>query len=287
MAKNGFFRRIADWFVRPAAAGSLTTVLAVIAAVVLLGGFATYRIQAMNANAEDDNQPFAPVRAYQLFEGTPAAAYQEGAAGIVLPPATRQGEWSAADVAKALTQVKNALVASHLDRRTLVNRDPAAFLAMLTPHSRQIQLQALQQNLSTPVVRVAANAKLADAAPRVSGKTTVSVNADGFLAVKTNYVWSYAFRGVPGAPGANVVVLHDEIEWRLSTTDPVLDVYDIDSYLYNVSCADIRAGVIAPEPPFADAGLAAGDGPDFSKRAYDPQQAMDVPDKCASPSPSS
>jgi hypothetical protein len=294
MAKNGFFRRIADWFVRPAATGSLTTVLGVIAAVILLGGFATYRIQAMNADGEQNNQPFAPIRTYKLFEGTPAASYKEGAAGIVLPAVTQQGEWSAADVAKALTQVKNALIASHLDRKTLVNHDAAAYLALLTPSSREHEQQQIQRKGNTPLMFVVPTAKLAAAAPRVSGKTTVGAGkppADepGYLAIKTNYVWAYAFEGVADSPGAHVVIAHDEIEWRFYGTgaaQPGLERQSVDSFFYNVSCADVTAQVIAPDRSIIGDGTTVDDGIDWSKKAYDPQSPVDAGEECAAPTPS-
>ncbi|WP_163504993.1 hypothetical protein [Fodinicola acaciae] len=266
------------------ASGSLTSVLGVIVALVLLGGFATYRIQAMNA--VDTGASYAPARTYRLYEGTPAAAYPEGAAGILLPAVTPLGSWSAAAVRKALLQVKNALVASHLDRETLVDHNAVTFLAMLTEPSREFQQRMFRSHEATPAIFVAKDVKLADVAPRVSGRLTVSASA-GYLVVRSNYVWAYAFSGVSNSPGDHVVVVHDEIEWRAygdDAEDPGLSVAGIRSYVYNISCADIKAGVIAPNRSVVDDG--ADDGVDWSRQAYDPKQSVEVPDKCPSPSPS-
>jgi hypothetical protein len=72
----------------------------------------------------------------QPFAGTPAAAYADGATGIVLPPAHRVGRFSAKQVAAAYRMTKRLLVAANLDPRTLRGGSPDAFTKLLTRRQR-------------------------------------------------------------------------------------------------------------------------------------------------------
>ncbi|MFI2651905.1 hypothetical protein [Micromonospora fulviviridis] len=58
----------------------------------------------------------SPPPAAGPFDGTPAAAFPEGAAGFTLPPARATGDFTAKQVSAALTKIRTALVTARLDR---------------------------------------------------------------------------------------------------------------------------------------------------------------------------
>ena len=70
------------------------------------------------------------------FAGTPAAAYADGASGIVVPRARGIGGFSAAQVSGAYKTVKRLLKAAYLDPRTLRGGSPGAFGRLLVDRQR-------------------------------------------------------------------------------------------------------------------------------------------------------
>lgn len=71
-----------------------------------------------------------------LFAGTPAAAFPSAEDAVVLPAATAQGPFTAAQVRAALASVRAALVESRLETNMLVG-DVEPFLARLAPDARK------------------------------------------------------------------------------------------------------------------------------------------------------
>jgi hypothetical protein len=70
------------------------------------------------------------------FLGTPANAWADGAAGIVAPPAEPVGVFTAAQVAAAYATTGELVVASSLDKPTLLGGQPAALEQLLTARQR-------------------------------------------------------------------------------------------------------------------------------------------------------
>ncbi|WP_345466932.1 hypothetical protein [Actinoallomurus oryzae] len=70
------------------------------------------------------------------FEGSPAASYADGAAGITPPPATATGGLSARNVEAAYARTRKRLVAAGLDRRTLLGGSPDALARAVGPDER-------------------------------------------------------------------------------------------------------------------------------------------------------
>jgi hypothetical protein len=90
------------------------------------GVFATTSPGAAPPNATKDNP----------FVGTAAETFPAGEAGITMPAATPVDGFGAEQVDAALKQVRAALVAGRLDRRSLVDHDSNQILAQLTADQR-------------------------------------------------------------------------------------------------------------------------------------------------------
>lgn len=73
------------------------------------------------------------------FRGSPAARWADGTAGITVPPAKATGWMNAAQVAHALRQSRDFLVAAGLDSRVLRGERPTKAIALLNPHQKDVQ----------------------------------------------------------------------------------------------------------------------------------------------------
>lgn len=185
------------------------------------------------------------------YSSTPAANFATGSAGIVLPPIQPVPEMTTEQVNAALTQVKNALVASHLDPRMLQG-DPAPLLDLLAPDSASVVASRLDSgDYGTTMIRLAPGSTLADT-PRVDGKMTYSrVDWRGTpaLSVVTNYVWAYAFAKPEG-----VVVVHSETTWMFPLVDDLrptsrgMYLGKTSGYWHGMDCAQAAKGFTAPTP---------------------------------------
>ncbi|MET7394320.1 hypothetical protein ABZS66_12580 [Dactylosporangium sp. NPDC005572] len=223
------------------------------------------------------------------FDGTPAAAYPKGEAGITMPPATAVAGFTVAQVQAALAQVRAALVAGRLDRTMLVGHDPSAFLALLAPNIRDdIQGWFTKGRHSGVATWVDPSVTLDPAEPpRVSGRVTfaaATIDDVPTLQVTTNFVWVYAFTG-----GAQpIAAVHDEIRWdfpthpRLRKGDEGVWIGNTSSYLAWINCAAAAKGLLAPDRGTGGAAPAASEDPDAFLR---PDHALAITDGCAGASP--
>ena len=162
----------------------------------------------------------SPPPAAGPFDGTPAAAFPQGAAGITLPPAKRTGDFTAKQVSAALTKVRAALVTARLDRTFMTAKDPERLVRQFAPDERaDIRKDFTSDVFANFATRLAPGARLAPEQPRVKGRVTYRAtrNPRGVpvLAVTTNFVWAYAFRTAGVYPGDGVVIVHDTLVWEL------------------------------------------------------------------------
>lgn len=227
------------------------------------------------------------------FEGTAAATYPKGEAGITMPAATAVTGFTAAQVDAALQQVRKALVAGRLDQRMLVGHDPSAFLALLAPNSAKgIKPWFDGTGFSTLATWIDPAAHLdPDEEVRVSGRVTfASANVDGLrtLQITTNFVWVYAFTGNGEHP---LAAEHDEIRWdfpatdRLRAADKGMWIGDSSGYMAWIDCAAARKGLLAPYRPTSAPG--AGPDPTEDPDAYlKADHSLDIVDACNPPSAS-
>ena len=155
-----------------------------------------------------------------VFAGSPAEGYAAGADAIILPPATPVGGYSATQVADALAQAKKLLVAANLEPQVLAGANPDAVLGMLDPLEKVSA--SLIDSLKHPseksdpmnlVTRFSpADSKLATPTIKVHGSMAPSLDENGALIVKADYLFVY---GVEAANGSGTPVR--EVVRRLLT----------------------------------------------------------------------
>jgi len=193
------------------------------------------------------------------YEATPAANFPAGEAGLALPPAGAVDGMTPEAVGDALSRVRQALVASYLDPRMLVEHKPDGTLNLLAPDSAAIVAPRFAAGgYGTTLVRLTPDNPLA-APPRVSGQLSyqrVDWNGIPALDVTSNYVFAYAF-----AKPSGVVVIHSETHWMfpLSTTlrpsSRGMYLGRTSGYWHGMDCAASAKGLTAPAPTidrFAD-----------------------------------
>ncbi|MET7969862.1 hypothetical protein [Micromonospora sp. NPDC005305] len=223
----------------------------------------------------------APARASGPFDGTPAAGFAQGQAGIALPAAKRTGPFTEKQVAAALTKVRAVLVTARLDRRFMTTDDPEPLIRQFAPDARAgLRESFTSDTFAAYATRLAPGARLTADQPRVKGRISyrATKDADGvrILAVTTNFVWSYAFPTDGTAPGDGLVVVHDTVVWSMPHPDDVkrgsngLWIEDANSYAANVDCAVFDRGLLGP-------GTRGFGGPD---PVFDPAATLDLPDTC-------
>jgi hypothetical protein len=217
------------------------------------------------------------------FAGTPAEAFPAGEAGITMPAAAAVAGFSADEVGAALTQVRAALVAGRLDRRMLVDHDPAVLLDGLAESSRkQVQPWFADGRAVSVATWLVPGEALADEPPRVSGRTTYQSGDDQgvrYLEVVTNYVWVYAFADRAVSPA----VVHDEVHWRVVPKQVVrpdrgLWIASTSSYGSNMDCAQYRKGLLGPARELTS--TRGGGSAEDPNQFYDPDHAMAIENTC-------
>ncbi|GGR70247.1 hypothetical protein GCM10010169_12310 [Micromonospora fulviviridis] len=228
----------------------------------------------------------APPRASTPFDGTPAAGFPQGQAGIVLPAAKRTGPFTEKQVAAALTKVRTVLVTARLDRRFITDDDPEPLVRQFARDARAGMRKAFASDtFAAYATRFAPGARLTADQPRVKGRISYrsTKDADGIriLAVTTNFVWSYAFATSSTVPGDGLVVVHDTVVWSMPHPDDVessskgLWIEDANSYAANIDCAAYEKGLL-------DLGTHSFDGPGGPDldAVFDPAATLDLPDTC-------
>jgi hypothetical protein len=230
------------------------------------------------------------------FDGTPAARYARGAAGFALPAPARTGAWSAADVRAVLARVRAALAALYVDRRALVEHDPAALLRLLAPTDRaRVREGYRKPGRATAGPLVSPTVRLSAEPPRVDGRTTIRAVKDDsgtpHLEIITNYVVVYAFDVPDLGPGSRLVVVHEAITWwyyrgeRVAPRDRGLWLAGGPGYTFGMDCAEARKGLLAPARPGPEwPGRAdptpEGYDPEAWKSYYDRERSLDVQSTC-------
>ncbi|WP_297613786.1 hypothetical protein [Nocardia sp.] len=216
----------------------------------------------------------APKPAFQVdqarpFDNTPAANWASGAAGIVLPPATPIGRFSAEQVTTAMTRAQQLIVLARLDQHVLGTGDAEPVLALLAPG----QVADLRPKL-TPgnesqnwwvTAKLAPGFQLLPAAPRVNGSMSEALDKDGELTIKTNYIVAYAFSAPDQSkvhdPMDIIVVARQETEYTL-IDDSGYDAAsqgvwfgEINAFTYAGDCSWFRKGFLAPSYGESGVGL--------------------------------
>lgn len=221
------------------------------------------------------------------FDGTPAAAFPEGAAGIALPAAKRTGPFTGKQVAAGLAKVRTALLTGRLDRSFMTAKSPDRFLRLFAPDARAgLRDDFASGTAVSYATRLAPGARITGHQPRVKGRVSYrSVrDRDGIrvLEVTTNFVWVYAFRSPTADPVDGVVLVHDTVVWQIPHPADVrassngLWIDTADSYGSNIECATFDKGLVDVAAP-SFGGPAATEDPDAM---FDPERSLDIEDSC-------
>ncbi|WP_433317365.1 hypothetical protein [Micromonospora chersina] len=230
----------------------------------------------------------SPPPAAGAFDGTPAADYPEGAAGIALPAAKRTGPFTEKQVAAALAKVRKALVTARLDRTFMTASSPERLVRQFAPDTRgNIRKDFAGGTFGTYATRLGPATRLTKHQPRVKGRVSYRATRtdDGIrmLEVTTNFVWVYAFQRAGVAPADSVVVVHDTVVWQVPHSDDVTDssvglwLRDGDAYVTNVECAALDKGLLEVEVTPTYGGPGGGEDPDA---VFDPDRSLEVQDPC-------
>ncbi|MET7833915.1 hypothetical protein ABZS44_13980 [Micromonospora sediminicola] len=220
------------------------------------------------------------------FDGTPAAGFAEGAAGIALPRARRTGAFTEKQVADALAKVRRALVTARLDRAFFAAEDPERLVRQFAPDARaDLRKDFTTGDAVSYATRLAPGSRLTADQPRVRGRISYRATKDAggirVLEVTTNFVWAYPFLTASMAAGDGVVVVHDTVVWSVAHPDDVhrssagLWIDKADSYGSNIDCAAFDKGLLRLGTP--SFGGPADPDPDA---VYDPDKTLDLPDTC-------
>ncbi|GAA5181796.1 hypothetical protein GCM10023322_17290 [Rugosimonospora acidiphila] len=221
------------------------------------------------------------------FDGTPAASYPDGAAGLVMPEATAVTGFSRQQVADALAQVRQALIAARLDDRMLTQHDADGFISLFASAERDdLRGQFDDHKFTTYASQIGSGHRLLPTPPRVKGQTTFKATTNSNevdeIQITTNYVWVYAFDAPASQPGDNLVIVHDNVTWEVpssaevSSADRGLWLDQSESYVSNVDCNQFDQGLIAPGVPQPD----TGGGSEDPNSMFDPNRSLDIANTC-------
>jgi hypothetical protein len=239
-----------------------TVLVAIVAVLMLLVGVGMFDEQDRSAARPTPDQGQQVVQVVDLgapFAGTPAEGWADGAEGITSPSPMQVGEFSADEVAAATDMVRDALIASRVDRTMLIDHNPDAYLSLLAPDARKLlkplfgtgrepQAQAL-------VSLIAQGHPLLDVEPKVTGTMTVEAGAPNQLIIHTNYLFAYAFE--PEDPSAVtdpmdlIVLVRAQVDYRLlkeGFTEDSLGLWygHVGGFGYSIACDWYKKGFLAP-----------------------------------------
>ncbi|MFC4905980.1 hypothetical protein [Actinomadura gamaensis] len=121
------------------------------------------------------------------FAGSPAASYEDGEAGIVMPAAKATAGLTGTDVEAAYARIKRILVAADLDPATVYSGDGKPLAAALDPE----QAKSLPSHRTWATAFAPGTVVAATGTVKVHGTVTPSAGKDG-LTVRTDHNFVYA-----------------------------------------------------------------------------------------------
>ena len=270
--------------------GRARTVTGVALVVSMLLG-----VSVWSAVGSDESQPagWTGVDLERPFTGTPAEGWADGEAGVVAPHAEAVGGFTADEVAQAYERVRQAVIASRLDRRVVEGHDVEPFLGLLAPdlrdHMRPLFDGRHDVEATMVVTRAAKGWPLLPAAPKVNGSMRAEAGAPGELVVRTNYVFAYAFAAPePGRlTGPLEIVAMQRVETsyvvRSGTTfreaSHGLWTDQPSGFTFSMSCEAIDRGFLAPwiaDRRMDDPRVAEKDPEQY----FDPAEPLSTEDGC-------
>jgi hypothetical protein len=233
----------------------------------------------------DDSNSSAPAPKTP-FEGTPVDAFPQAEAGIIVPAATDVPGFSKDDVAKALADVKKAMIAGRLDTKMLTDHDISVFMGLFAPAMKPDLQDYFDKKEFMPfATQIAPSFKLTSDPVRVKGEMTFQgTTVDGLrvIEVVTNYVWVYAFTGELSEPGDHLVSIHDKITWLFPHPEDVIDeavgmnLSEWEAFASNMDCDLFDQSLIGLGKP----RYVVGGGQENPNDAFDPNGSLNVTNTC-------
>jgi hypothetical protein len=271
---------------------AIAIIAAAVALVVVAAGLLGARVLGVWGTDADPSAAPTPTpspaesAAPSPFDRTPAEEFPEGADGIVLPEAEAVGDFTAEQVAEALEQVRDALIAARLDRSTLIDHDTEPFLSLLIADQQPGLREAVDSaEFGAFPTQIAADASPASALPRVQGSFSYEATDAGpdrpLLEVVTRFAWVYAFDATDRGSGSGyrLVVVRDELVWQVRDEPWIessrgLSLYTVAVQAWGVDCDAYDDGLLSP-----------ADGPateldEGSDVIFDPEGPLDSADTC-------
>lgn len=267
-----------------------------LALVVCLGGLGFFGLRALNDDPGGDptTSPPDPVATGDPgggdpWAGTPAEGFADGEAAIVLPQAEAVGDFSADQVAGALDQVQQALVATRIDATMLVDRNPRPFIEMMAEDNRDFLREDFDSgNFGYFASQIADGAELAVETPRAEGTIEYDATTDEqgirVIEVQTKFVWAYAFVPPGNDPELDgIVVVKDELTWQVPHPEDVIEtsnglwLWQGEAYAWGIDCPPFEQSLLAPQ---TELRFDFGAGGPEEGEVFDPNSSLDFEDTC-------
>ncbi|GAA1877229.1 hypothetical protein [Streptantibioticus ferralitis] len=230
------------------------------------------------------------------FAGSPAEKWADGADGIALPEAKPVGALTRTQVAQALGDIKNYLVATDLDQNTLRGQRPQTAFDLLDPLETKT-LDQMNASLKAPAKGRDPLGFISRYNPKelrfigqvvkTHGLMTFKEGQHGSLEVHTDYTFVYPFSKADGTTQEvvrsiirrtmDIRVVADASQWNM--TPGKLWILSQATNTTNVGCNGVYDGY--PHPQFTEdlpSQLPTGPAHD----PYDASQPIDIshPDVC-------
>jgi hypothetical protein len=210
------------------------------------------------------------------FNGSPAARWSDGTAGIHLPEARATGWMSKAEVAQALDSTRDFLAASSLDPAVLRGERPTEAMALINPHQSDVQ-DFLKKAFGSPdrennPILLFSRFRSSDVRPagdvvKTRGRVTFREGEKGAVEVSTDVTYVYPVaRATDGSDEVARTIVRREVV--VSWDDPAKIVIEPGTFSLvsfqvdttNGGC-DTYTGYLTPKFLAERAASGGGDGP--------------------------
>lgn len=225
------------------------------------------------------------------FSGSPAQAWPSADTGVIMPPATTAGPYTAAQVSAALGLAHRYILLTRADTRVVVGHQVQLLTALMSPEQLtgagikttgpdsilQPTLLAPGNKLSAPI--------------RVNGTVHAAYHPDDvgnpMLQVTTNLVWAYPLTPQPGVTAltGTIALRHDQMTLDLYPAEPRLKgkvfVEQIQGYQSNIDCEYADEGLLGLPRINDPSRLIAPSGTmPTGNQAYDPSAPINTGTSC-------
>lgn len=183
------------------------------------------------------------------FAGTAVEADADGAAGVVVPevrPSQFQ-RFSPEQVTAAYARVREVVVMARLDRRVVLDHDVEPLVSLFAADQRdELRRRFADPGTAWVATRVAAEARLLDVEPKVSGWMRAEETPSGDLVVRTTFSFTYAFDAdepLESTAEARAMTIH---EADYVVRGDALWLGETRDRFFAASCIDLDRGFLAP-----------------------------------------